>query len=146
MVRAVNNLPRGADGLTVGNGEATLLSSETAGIVDGPGSDIGGDSSSGDEDNMGETIGIDGKLLDLAEIKESGDLLASSDRERLLGFADDSELEEEGSGVVIASSTIGLKMGGIGSGDSERSIGIEGETETLDKVDMVLLKLPFREC
>ena len=136
MVRALGNLPRGTDGLTVDEGVADevsiVSSSRTTGIVDGPGSDIGG-YSSGDEDKKGETIGIDGKLLDL---EDSGDLIGSNERDMLLGFVDDSELEE-GSGSVIASSAIGLKMGGIRSGDSELSIRIEWEREPLDGVDLV---------
>lgn len=152
MVRAVGNFPRGTDGLTVdegvGDGE---LSSRTTGIVDGPGSDIGGNSSSGDEGNIGEVIGTDGRLLDFVgepisvnEVKESGDLLASIEREMLLGFADGSEVEE-GISSVISSSAIGLKLEGIGSGDSEISIHIE-EPDLVDGVDLVWLKLPCREC
>jgi hypothetical protein len=122
MVRALGSLPRETDGLTVDEGvadEVKIFSSKTTGfVVDGPGSDIGGNSSSGDEDKKGETIGIDGKLLDFDEVEESGDLIASNEREILLGFVDDSELEE-GSGSVMTSSAIGLKMGGVGSGDSE---------------------------
>lgn len=157
MVKAAGNLPRGTDGLTVDegaeDGEVVLVSSSRImGIVDGPESDIGGISLSGDEFKMGEVIGIDGKLLDFVgesksvnEVKESGDLLASSESEMLLGFVDDPEVEE-GSGSVIASSAIGLKAGGVGSGDSEISIRIEGEPELVDREDLVLLKLPCREC
>lgn len=144
MVRAVGNLPRGTDGLTVdegvGDGEVTIVSSRTTGIVDGPGGGTGGNSSSGDEGKMGEVIGIDGRLLDfdgesisVNEVKESGDLLTSIEREMLLGFADGSEVEE-GISSVIASSAIELKMG---SGESEI-----GEPELVDGVDLVWLKLP----
>jgi hypothetical protein len=93
----------------VEDGEVAIVSSRIMSIVDGPGSDIGGNSSSVDERKMGEIIGIDGKLLDFEgepesvnEVKKSGDLLASNGREMLLGFVDDSEVEE-GSGSVIAS-------------------------------------------
>ena len=155
MVRAAGNLPRGTDGLTVdegvGDGKVTRVSSGTTGIVDGPESDVGGISSFADDGKMGEIIGIDGKLLDfdgesisVNEVKESGDLLVSNERELLLGFADDSEVEE-GSGSLIASSAIGLKPGGIDSGDSAISIRIEWEPELLDRVDLVWLELPFRE-
>lgn len=147
MVRALGNLPRETDGRTVDEGvadEVKIVSSKTTGIVDGPGSEIGGNSSSGDEDKNGETIGIVGKLLDFDEVEESGDMIASNEREMLLGF-DDCELEE-GSGSVTTSSAIGPKMGGIGSGDSERSARIEGEPEPLDGVGFVWLKLPCREC
>lgn len=121
-----------------------MVSSKTTGIiVDGPGGDIGGNSSSGDEDKKGETIGIVGKLLDFDEVEESGYLIASNEREMLLGFVDDSELEE-GSGSVMTSSAIGLIMGGISSGDSDLSIRIEGEPEPLD--DLAWLELPCREC
>ena len=108
MVMALGNLPRETDGLTVDGGvvdEVRLVSSMTAGIVDGPGSDIGGNSSSGEEDKKGETIGIDGKLLDFDEEEESGDIIASNESEILLGFVDVSELEE-GSGSVMISSAI----------------------------------------
>lgn len=131
-----------------GDGEETLVSSRTTGIADGPGSDTGGDSSTG-VDKMGEVIGIDGKLLDFVgdsisvkEAGESGDLLAFNEREMLLGFPDDSEVAE-GSGAkssVIASSAIGP------AGGSELPIRIEGEPELVDLVDLVWLKLPFREC
>jgi hypothetical protein len=131
-----------------GDGEETIVSSRTTGIVDGPGSDAGGVSSSG-EDKMGEVIGIDGKLLDFVgdsisvnEVGESGDLLAHNEREMLLGFPDDSEVAE-GSGAkssVMASSAIGT------AGGSRVSIRIEGEPELVDWVDLDWLKLPFREC
>lgn len=159
MVRAVGNLPRGTDGLTVnggvGDGEVTIVSSRTTGIVDDPGCDIGGNSLSGDEGKMGEIIGIDGKFLDFVgefksinEAKESENPLASNEREMLLGFADDSEVKKGSDAIssVISSSAIGLKMGCIGSGDSEISIRIEGEPELVDGVDLVRLKLPCREC
>lgn len=121
MVSALGNLPREADGLAVDEAVADEVTKDSSGIVDGPGSDTGGNSSSGVEDNTGETKGIVGKLLVFDEVEESGDLLASNEREILLRFLDDSELEE-GSGSVIASSVIGLKTGSIGSGDSEISI------------------------
>ena len=153
MVKAVGSLPRGTDGLTVdegvGDGEVAIVSS---GIVDGPGSDIGGDSSSGDEGTVGEAIGTDGRLLDfdgesisVNEVKEWGDSLTSIEREILLGFADGSEVES-GISSVVASSAIGLKLEGTGSGDSEISIRNEEESELVDGVDLVWLKLPFREC
>ena len=156
MAIAVGNLPRGTDGLTVdegiGDGEVTTVSS---GIVDGPGGDIGGDSSSGDEGKMGEVKGIDGRLLDFGgesisvdEVKEPEDLLASIEREMLLGFEDGSEVEE-GSGTTssaIASSVIGLKLEGIASGESEISIQIEEEPDLVGRVWLVWLKLPCREC
>ena len=112
IVRALGIFTRETDGLTVDEGVADdvkIFSSKTMGIVDRPENDTGGNSSSGDEDKKGEIRGIDGKILDF---DESGDLIASNEREMLLGFEDDSELED-GSGSVIASSVIGLKMGGI---------------------------------
>lgn len=156
MVIAAGNLPRGTDGLTVdegvGDGRVTIVSSRTTGIVDALGRDTVSNSSSVDKGEMGEITGIDGKLLDFVgesisvnELKESGVLLVYNEREMLLGFVDDSEVEE-GSGAissVIASSAIGLRMGSIGSGDSEISIRIEGEPEL---VDLLWLKLPCREC
>ena len=118
--------------MTVDEGvEVAVVSSWTTGTVDGPGNDIGDNSSSGDEGKMG---GIEGKLLDFDgesnEVKESDVLLASIEREKL-----DGSEEDEGSGAissVISSSVIGLKTGGIGSGDSAISIRIEEEPELVD--------------
>ena len=156
IFRAASNLLRGTDDLApdegVEDGVVEIVSSRTTGIVDGPESAIGDNSTSGDEPRMGEIIGMDDKLLDFVgesksvnEVKESGDLLAFNGRELLLGFVDDSEVEE-GSGSVIASSAIELETGGVGSGDSVISTRIEREPELVDNVDLVLFKLPCREC
>ena len=65
MVRAGGNLPRGTDGLKgIVNG-VSVGSARTMDVVDVPGSDIGGDSSSGDEVPKGEIIGIVGRDFNL---------------------------------------------------------------------------------
>ena len=54
---AGGNLPHGL----TGDGETTVVSAKPMGVVDVPGSDIGGGSSHGDGGMTGEAIGIDGR-------------------------------------------------------------------------------------
>ena len=122
---AGGNLPR--DGLT-GDGGATVVSARPMGVVDVPGSDIGGGSSHGDGGMKGEAIGIDGRpfVLDfdvesMATKEETldgscpilnpfGYRLASIEGETLLRLADVSEeggrkLEYIFSNCIICSGT-----------------------------------------